>query len=202
MDPFRYHDMKEGMHPLPLLQSNEIDDCTPTHRVLKTETHSAGPGRFLITSLVETLPTLPRPIQGPDEWRGGRLRSQSSVASSPPTSSLSVSSSPPSSIVESGFSRRNSECRETKPYCSFCKKNGERPSIYNSHQLKSFNSNGECIVECFVLRSVRCPICGATGDYAHTISHCPKSSSRMPVALALKSTPRQCDGTLRRWPCY
>ena len=46
----------------------------------------------------------------------------------------------------------------------FCYSNGEAESQYRSHQLK--NSSG--LVTCPVLRSFVCPICKATGDFAHT----------------------------------
>lgn len=216
MDPFRYHDTKEASRVVPLMpvvlpknpgESNVVNSTTSHHHI-KTETHCAGLGRFVITSIVETLP---RPIRGPERVCGIlsqsaptssflRERYGSSVASSP----NSVSSSPPSSVHENGFVWRNSETEGSvygfKPYCSFCKKNGERPNIYNSHQLHCTDSNGRRVVECFVLRSVRCPLCGATGDDAHTISHCPHSSTRVPIALALKSTLRQCNGSLRKKP--
>ena len=48
--------------------------------------------------------------------------------------------------------------------CKFCYSNGEAESQYRSHLLK--NSSG--LVTCPVLRSFICPICKATGDFAHT----------------------------------
>ena len=48
--------------------------------------------------------------------------------------------------------------------CKFCYSNGEAESQYRRHQLK--NSSG--LVTCPVLRSFICPICKATGDFAHT----------------------------------
>jgi len=53
--------------------------------------------------------------------------------------------------------------------CKFCYSNGEAESQYRSHQLK--NSSG--LVTCPVLRSFTCPICKATGDFAHTQRYCP-----------------------------
>ena len=54
-------------------------------------------------------------------------------------------------------------------YCVFCKNNGEEEYFYNNHVLKSDNG----IIVCPVLRAYQCPICHASGDYAHTIKYCP-----------------------------
>ena len=59
-------------------------------------------------------------------------------------------------------------------YCVLCKKNGEQRDFYVSHALK--DSRGKVV--CPILRKYVCPTCSATGDNAHTIKHCPKSSSR------------------------
>ncbi|XP_056425087.1 nanos homolog 3 [Hyla sarda] len=53
--------------------------------------------------------------------------------------------------------------------CTFCKHNGEAPSLYNAHSLK--NNTGRVV--CPILRSYTCPQCGATGDKAHTRRFCP-----------------------------
>jgi len=55
--------------------------------------------------------------------------------------------------------------------CKFCYSNGEAESQYRSHQVK--NSSG--LVTCPVLRSFICPICKATGDFAHTQRYCPRN---------------------------
>jgi len=55
--------------------------------------------------------------------------------------------------------------------CKFCYSNGEAESQYRSHLLK--NSSG--LVTCPVLRSFICPICKATGDFAHTQRYCPRN---------------------------
>jgi len=55
--------------------------------------------------------------------------------------------------------------------CKFCYSNGEAESQFRSHQLK--NSSG--LVTCPVLRSFTCPICKATGDFAHTQRYCPRN---------------------------
>ncbi|XP_060803277.1 protein cycle isoform X2 [Amyelois transitella] len=53
--------------------------------------------------------------------------------------------------------------------CAFCKNNGEPLTWYSAHSLK--DSRGR--VRCPVLRGYRCPLCGVSGDWAHTIKYCP-----------------------------
>lgn len=52
--------------------------------------------------------------------------------------------------------------------CQFCKNNGEPPHVYTSHPMKDKRGR----VVCLKLRSFKCPICGATGDDAHTKKYC------------------------------
>ncbi|CAC5369219.1 NANOS1 [Mytilus coruscus] len=59
-------------------------------------------------------------------------------------------------------------------YCVLCKRNGEVREWYTSHVLK--DNRGK--VACPILRKYTCPTCGATGDNAHTIRHCPKSTNK------------------------
>lgn len=61
--------------------------------------------------------------------------------------------------------------------CNFCKHNGESPRVYTSHQLKT----PQGVVVCPILRHYVCPMCGATGDQAHTIKYCPLNSSQQPL---------------------
>lgn len=59
-------------------------------------------------------------------------------------------------------------------HCVFCENNHEPPAVYKSHSLRDANSG---IVLCPVLRMYECPMCGATGDKAHTVRYC----SRKPI---------------------
>ncbi|KAM7340158.1 nanos homolog 2 [Alexandromys fortis] len=58
--------------------------------------------------------------------------------------------------------------------CNFCKNNGESRHVYASHQLKT----PEGVVVCPILRHYVCPLCGATGDQAHTLKYCPLNSNQ------------------------
>lgn len=77
---------------------------------------------------------------------------------------------------------RNMTCRDgftSKPRCCvFCKNNGETLSVYGSHVLKD-----ECgRVTCPILRRYTCPICGCSGDMAHTLKYCPMNSKRKSIS--------------------
>ncbi|XP_034934883.1 nanos homolog 3 isoform X2 [Chelonus insularis] len=68
--------------------------------------------------------------------------------------------------------------------CVFCKNNGEDASYYKKHILK----DADGIVKCPVLREYKCPICGTSGDHAHTIKYCPmnKNPEVVPIINTLK----------------
>lgn len=59
-----------------------------------------------------------------------------------------------------------------KRLCVFCKNNGEMESVYASHILKDDDGR----VLCPILRAYTCPICGDSGDTAHTIKYCPQNN--------------------------
>lgn len=77
--------------------------------------------------------------------------------------------SPDTSSVSSLSDASSSGTSSDADFCRFCKQNGESRRVYRSHTLKSANGN----VVCPILWNYTCPICGATGDYAHTRRYCP-----------------------------
>ncbi|XP_018018779.1 uncharacterized protein LOC108675289 [Hyalella azteca] len=53
--------------------------------------------------------------------------------------------------------------------CVFCKNNGYHSTFYKAHSLK--DERGFCT--CPVLRTYVCPLCGSSGNSAHTLKYCP-----------------------------
>lgn len=79
---------------------------------------------------------------------------------------------PETHTQQTAFDPENAEIDDS--YCVLCKRNGEVREWYTSHVLK--DNRGK--VACPILRKYTCPTCGATGDNAHTIRHCPKSTNK------------------------
>ncbi|KAF8562633.1 hypothetical protein P879_09077 [Paragonimus westermani] len=54
--------------------------------------------------------------------------------------------------------------------CVFCRNNNAPYELYTTHKVKDRFGR----VTCPILRQFTCPICGGTGDRAHTIRYCPR----------------------------
>lgn len=52
--------------------------------------------------------------------------------------------------------------------CSFCKNNGEPEHVYMSHPFKDTKG----VIICPILKNYQCPMCGESGEKAHTITYC------------------------------
>ncbi|XP_054168135.1 nanos homolog 2-like [Oppia nitens] len=68
-------------------------------------------------------------------------------------------------IVKQNLNLRNNRNR----FCGFCMTNGEPAQVFESHSTKDVNGNTVCPQ----LMKHICELCNATGDKAHTKSHCP-----------------------------
>ncbi|KAL8596842.1 hypothetical protein ACOMHN_027171 [Nucella lapillus] len=79
--------------------------------------------------------------------------------------------------------------------CAFCKRNGETREFYSTHILKDWRG----MVVCPVLRAYTCPRCGASGDHAHTESHCPLSGNEPSLMATLRTQRRSCGKKAYNW---
>ncbi|BFZ04072.1 hypothetical protein BsWGS_07111 [Bradybaena similaris] len=77
------------------------------------------------------------------------------------------------------------------PFCTFCKSNGEREEFYSSHTCKDRTG----VVICPTLRAYICPLCGATGSNAHTMSYCPLSTTTTRTKHSVRK--QSADGFVR-----
>ena len=74
-------------------------------------------------------------------------------------------------INDSQFQNSSKQSQKNKPlFCQFCKNNGEPAQIYTSHLFRDFKGK----VCCPILRQHQCPLCGESGDKAHTFTYCRK----------------------------
>ena len=89
---------------------------------------------------------------------------------SSPKRFLQTSSTPNNALREDAFPTK-------RVTCVFCRNNGEPLSVYGSHVLKDAYGR----VTCPILRRYTCPICGCSGDDAHTIKYCPMNANRVTV---------------------
>ena len=67
--------------------------------------------------------------------------------------------------------KMNNEQYSKVRFCVFCQKSGQPITTQKSHTLRDQNG---CVI-CPYLRATFCPLCGATGDDAHTLKYCPST---------------------------
>ena len=80
--------------------------------------------------------------------------------------------------------KRSKIVKGGKNVCVFCKNNGEQNGVFSSHVLK----DDEGRVSCPILRKYTCPLCGTSGDTAHTIKYCPLNNGDFTSSAILKTT--------------
>ncbi|KAH8307629.1 hypothetical protein KR044_005897, partial [Drosophila immigrans] len=77
---------------------------------------------------------------------------------------------PNDSYLTRSFVQYNFFIPQVNRHCVFCENNNEPEALVNSHSVRDTHGR----VLCPKLRTYVCPICGASGDSAHTIKYCPK----------------------------
>ena len=89
------------------------------------------------------------------------------------------------------FHTRNNSCKQgyRNKFCPVCRDAGRDP---HAHALRE---NG--IITCPYLRSIVCCECGATGDHAHTLKHCPMYQKRIAMEIANQKKKDVEDSRLR-----
>ena len=95
------------------------------------------------------------------------------------------------------MSRRRLKVKGDK-ICVFCRNNGENEAVYSTHQLKDAQGR----VTCPVLYIYTCPICGATGEHAHTIKYCPLNAQDRKSTKQSRANPipRPTGTSSAPWP--
>ncbi|KAA0200875.1 putative nanos RNA binding domain [Fasciolopsis buskii] len=73
--------------------------------------------------------------------------------------------------------------------CVFCRNNNEPFNVYTSHRARDRFGR----VTCPILRQFVCPVCGGTGDRAHTIRYCPKLRNQSIVNTSARRSPVSCS---------
>lgn len=74
-------------------------------------------------------------------------------------------------------------------FCTFCKNNNEKEEVYTSHLLK--DSAGK--ITCPILKHHKCPICGAHGGDAHTITYYKKYKNQKRIQVLQESLNKICQ---------
>lgn len=123
----------------------------------------------------------PRPIQKSVADQDPDVGCSEDVDEQP--ADLADFSSSSASFHASQLQLRPSSLSSSRRGCGFCLSNGERQRECMSHRLKNPDT---LIVECPQLRKFVCPLCKATGDFAHTQGYCPLNEADIPTVKHLK----------------